>query len=212
MAIGLNVTGDMVVSGTARIAGGITPGLARSSLAQDELKPFTVPMSLWRKNGAYNTPLAAAAEATHLACVAGTHGTNCPTLQTQDCGANGGADTYTARCEIPIPAEYDAGQTVTLRFHAGMQVIADEAATLDVAVYSSDEDSTVSASDLYTGAAQSINSATFADYDFTLTATNLSAGDILDVLITVSVNDTDTATDYVTAKIGAVKLLCDVKG
>lgn len=142
--------------------------------------------------------------------VPGTHGTNAPSLQTDNCAMNDGAVAYYARKEIQMPAEYVAGQSVELRFHAGMlTTAADTTCTLDVAVYKSDEDST-STGDLCADAAQSINSATFADKDFTITASTLSPGDLLDVQITVTPNDGATATE-VKACIGSIQLLCDIR-
>jgi hypothetical protein len=115
-----------------------------------------------------------------LSVVNGTLGTNAPSLQTEDL-RDVGATTRYARFLVPLPSEYVAGETVQLRFPAGMITnAADTTATLDVECYKSDEDNTVSA-DLCETAAQSMNSTTFADLDFTITATNLSPGDMLDV-------------------------------
>jgi len=110
-----------------------------------------------------------------------------------------------------LPAEYVAGQSVSLRFHAGMLTTkADQACTLDIAVYKSDEDST-STGDLASAATgDNMNSVTFADIDFTITPTTLSPGDLLDVQITVSADDNATAT-VVQGCIGSVQLLCDIR-
>lgn len=149
--------------------------------------------------------------ANHLESVGGTHGTNAPSLQTPDCGLNEAATSYYARGEIQLPAEYVAGQSIELRIHAGMlTTVADQSATVDVAVYKSDEDET-STGDLCADAAVSdnMNSLVFADIDFTITPTTLSPGDLLDVLITVAVDD-DSA-NVVKGCIGSVQLLCDVR-
>lgn len=146
----------------------------------------------------------------HLDCAGGTHATNAPSLQTLDFGGNAAAAAYYARGELQLPWEYIAAGSVTIRLHAGMlTTVASEAATVDLLVYKSDEDET-STGDLCATALQSLNSLTFADLDFTITPTTLSPGDLLDVLITVSVDD-DTDLGVMKACIGSVQLLCDVR-
>ena len=142
--------------------------------------------------------------------VPATHGTNAPSLQTPDFKNNHAATSYIARGELQIPWEYIAASTVKIRLHAGMlTTVASEACTVDLTVYKSDEDST-STGDLCATAAQDINSLTFADFDFTITASTLSPGDLLDVLITVSADDDDDSGDM-KACIGSIQLLCDVR-
>ena len=144
--------------------------------------------------------------------VAGTHGTNAPSLQTPDCGGNGAATAYYARGEIQLPWEYEAGETVTLRVVAGMiGAVADQSATVDLAVYKSDEDAT-STGDLCSTAATSdnMNNLTFQEIDFTITPTTLNPGDLLDVLITMTLDDNGDA-DLMRGAIGSMQLLCDVR-
>ena len=145
-----------------------------------------------------------------LQLVEGTLGTNAPSLQTEDLRAAGATNRY-YRCMVPLPANYVDGETVQLRFSAGMiTTAADTTATLDVVCYKSDEDNTVSA-DLCTTDAQSINVASFADKDFTIFSAALSAGDMLDVRIVVAVNDGSTATAVIGC-VAAIKRLCDTQG
>ena len=101
---------------------------------------------------------------------------------------------------------------MTLRVHAGMlTAVADQTATVDVEVYKSDEDAT-STGDLCATAATSdnMNSLVFADIDFTITPTTLSPGDLLDVRLTVTVDDNGDAA-VMKGSIGSVQLLCDVR-
>ena len=110
-----------------------------------------------------------------------------------------------------LPPEYDAAETIQIRAHAGMlTTVADNTATLDFEVYKSDEEAGIGA-DICATAAQSINSLTLADKDFTVTATGLSAGDVLDIRMTTAVNDAATGT-VVKAIVGAVKIMLDIKG
>ena len=148
----------------------------------------------------------------HLDCIGGTHGTDAPSLQTPDFGGNGAAASYYARGEIRIPAEYVAGQSIELRVHAGMlTTAADQSCTVDVEAYKSDEDST-STGDLCADAAISdnMNSLVFADIDFTITASTLSPGDLLDVRLTVTADD-DGDAGVMVGVVGSVQLLCDVR-
>ena len=144
--------------------------------------------------------------------VAGTYATNAPSLQTPDFGGNSAAVSYYARGEIVLPWEYEAGESVTLRLSAGMiTTTADQTATVDIQVYKSDEDAT-STGDLCatTASSDNMNNTVFADVDFTITPTTLNPGDLLDVLITVAVDD-DGDAGVMKGSIGSVQLLCDVR-
>jgi hypothetical protein len=213
MANPTNFPGDIVVAGSARISGSITPKKAKSDvLAIASSQTYTIPMSIWRKHDAYATPLTGSPAADDLGLIGGTFGTNAPSLQTNDFGGNAEAVAYYARGEIQLPAEYVAGQVVKIRVHAGMlETVADQSATVDIEAYKSDEDET-STGDLCTTDAVSdnMNSLVFSDIDFTITPTTLSPGDLLDVRITVTVDD-DGDGGTMKACIGSVQLLCDVR-
>jgi hypothetical protein len=200
--------GDIVCQ-NIRCNGSITPTMTRANiLSQVELAQFTVPWTLWRVHDALATNLPAAAADDDLGLIGGTFGSASPSIQSVDFG--GTSTTAYARAQIPLPAEYEAGQTVTLRFHAGMLVIADASCTLDVVCYETDEEAGIGA-DICATAAQSINSATLADSDFTITPSALTAGDLLDVRIVVAGTDAGDAAPNIIAVIGAVKLLCDIR-
>ncbi len=207
--------GSISVQDDIRLGGNLSPRKARSALlGLEQLAVFTVPMSIWRKAGVgeYDDLLTGSPATDDLGLVSGTFGTNAPSLQTDDFGGNAAAVAYYARGEIPLPAEYVAGQAVELRVHAGMlTTIADQSCTVDVQVYKSDEDST-STGDICADAAVSdnMNSTVFADIDFTITPSTLSPGDLLDVRITVTADDDGDAGAMI-ACIGSVQLLCDVR-
>ena len=189
---------------------GVTPGLARSDLLQYNLQPYTIPWPAWRVWDSQHTNLPGTAATDDLALIGGTLGTNSPVIRAGDLKAAGATTRY-ARAHIVLPAEYVAGQTVVLRFHAGVETtVADNTCTLDVEAYKSDEEGGISA-DLCATAATTINSLTLANKDFTITETTLNPGDTLDVRIAIACNDAATGT-AVTPVIGAAKLLCDTKG
>jgi len=202
----LTVTGATITNdGISSIA-----EIARTKLAQDTLQPFTVPLTQFRVWDALATNLPGTPGTDDLGLDNATFGTGSPHLTSGDLKAAGATSRY-ARVHLPIPIEYDDGQTCNLRIHAGMlTTVADTTATVDVECYRSDEEGGISA-DLCTSAAQSCNSLNFSDLDYTLTPTTFASGDTLDVRITVAVNDAATGT-AVEAVIGAVQLICDVRG
>ncbi|MHB8953564.1 MAG: hypothetical protein ACYC4U_11390 [Pirellulaceae bacterium] len=208
MAIVMRVDGDLRVAGDVLVDGDM-PKMPRARLVQDPNAVFAIPLTEMRVWDAMGTLLPAAGANDDLGLVGGTFGSAAPKLSTGD--AKAATVTRYARFLFPIPAEYESAETLTLRISGGMETtVADDAATVDVQAYKSDRDGTIG-SDLCTSAAQSINDLTFANNDFTITPTGLSAGDILDIRITVAVVDAATLT-AVTAVIGAVEMLCDIKG
>ena len=205
MSTGLTVNGDAVVSGSLRLGGGISPLKTAAELLAVEEKTWTVPWTLWRIWDALTTNLPAVAATDDLALVAGTLGTNAPSIQSVDFGATN--TTAYARAQLPIPADYVAGQSLKIRFHAGMTVVADTTCTLDMVAYKSDEDGTCSADLASAAGDNNIKSTSFGDVDFTITASTLNPGDMLDVRISIVGVDGITATDHVTAIIGAIQMV-----
>lgn len=210
MANPVQIPGDLIVPGNLRLTGGITPTKARSQfISVSDLQHFFIPWTWWRTWDSFHTNLPGTAADDDLALIGGTFGTDPPCIQGQDFG--GTSATGYARCVIPLPWEYVAGADVNLRFHAGMlTTIADDSCTLDVVCYKSDEELDLSA-DLCATSVQSINSTSFADIDFTITATTFNPGDQLDVQITIAGTDAGDAGAGITGTIGAAWLLCDVR-
>ena len=204
------VVGDMDITGNLRLGGSFTNGISRSDLGQDDLAVFPVNLVDFRTHDALQTNLPGTASSNDLALDGGTFGTSQPTLRTQDLKAAGATSDY-ARALIRLPAEYQAGQTVTIRVSGGMiTTVSDTTAVVDIEAYRVGKDNSLG-SDLCATAAQSINSLTFADKDFTITPTTLGPGDVLDVRLTITVNDGATA-GAVIGCVGGVDLLCDIKG
>lgn len=208
MALATRIEGDLRVAGDLSVDGTV-PKLDRSRLVQDPESIFAVPLTEMRVHDAMQTVLPGTSSADDLALSGGTLGTNSPKLTTGDVKAS--TVTRYARFQCPVPAEYDAAETLKLRISAGMETtVSDTSATVDVQAYKSDRETGVG-SDICSTAAQSINSLTFANKDFTIDPTGLTAGDMLDIRIAVAVTDSATATAVI-ASIGAVELLADIKG
>lgn len=160
--------------------------------------------------GVVTVLLAPAPSADDLLLDGGTFGSASPVARSIDVKTLG-ALTFYARFTMELPAEFDDANTVKLRLHCGMlTTIADNGCTIDVAAYKSAGDATIGA-DLCETAAQSMNSVTFADKDFTITGTGLVAGDTLDVRVAIAVNDAATGT-AVMAAIGKIQRLVDTRG
>lgn len=202
--------GDLNVSnGQIRHKNDFSPPIARAQLAQRTLAKFVIPLTAWRIWDSLITTLPAAGSNDDLGLVQGTFGTGSPSLQTGDVKALGAVTRY-ARALIPIPPDYEAGQTLQLRCHAGMLTNdADNSATLDVQAYKSDGEAGIG-SDLVTTAATSINDVAYADVDFTIDGTGLSPGDWLDVRIAIATNDAATGSAVIGC-IGEVALLADLR-
>lgn len=212
MATGLVVTGDAIISGNIRLGGTLSPAVAKASiLALAELQPFPIPLTDFRVWDALQTPLPGTPATDDLGLVGGTFGTATPSLRSEDLKTLG-ATSKRARVLVQLPWDYQAGQSITLRFKSGMiTTVADTTATLDCEVYKqqADPDDAIG-SDLVSTAATTMNSTTFADIDFVVSPSGLSPGDVLDIRVTCAVSDAAGATAVI-AGISSVKLLCDVR-
>ncbi len=212
MATVQNITGDVSISGSLRLGGTLSPALAKANiLALAELQPFPIPLTDFRVWDAMQTVLPGTPATDDLGLVGGTFGTATPSIRTEDLKA-AGATNKRARVLVQLPWEYVAGQSVTLRFKAGMiTTAADTTATLDVEAYKLQEDpDDAIGSDLVSTAATTMNSLMFANMDFVVTPTGLSPGDILDVRITMAISDGASATAVI-GGLTSAKLLADVR-
>lgn len=144
-----------------------------------------------------------------LGVTIGTWGTSAPTVRTSDLKAAGSTTRY-SRHQFVLPPEYVAGESVVLRINAGMvTTVSDTSCTVDAVVY---ENSGASISaDLCATNAQSMNSLTAANKDFTITATGLAPGDVLDIRVAVACNDGATGTAVIAA-VNSVSLVLSVRG
>jgi len=139
-----------------------------------------------------------------------TFGTNVPVIDSGDL-ASAGATTRYARFQISLPAEYEDGETVQVRVRTKFSTVADTSGTVDIEAYLVGEAGAVSGSDLCATAATNNNSATAANYDFSITSTSLVAGDKLDCRLALAINDGATGSGVV-CYVESVKLLCDIRG
>jgi hypothetical protein len=186
----------------------IIGSVARVGLTQEDLAPYPIPVGQLRVWDAPSTPAVAATGANDdLAVVYNTFLTAGPTVETGDL-KNAGATTRKVGFEFVLPPEYVAGETITLRINAGMKTtVASVSASVDAQVARRAAPTT----DICATNAASINSLTAANKDFTITPTDCVPGDILDVVISVAVNDSGTQTAVI-GQINNIEMLLDIKG
>ena len=198
--------GDIVA--VVRYNTAITGSVTRANITQDELQPYNVPLTAM-KTHATLVALGAAAgtPAGDLGLTPGTFGSATPILIGEAASGNSKSD---ACCfQFALPVEYQAGESIKVRVKARVTTLATVSETIDCEVYVGDGAAGVSA-DICATNAQTVT-ATFVNYDFTITPTNRAAGDLLDIRLTAAVNDTGGTTGAI-AQIGAVQILLDVQG
>lgn len=209
MATVQRITGDVQVTGSISATGGIT-GQNRSGLDEDAAEVYELPIQDFRVWDAFQTAIATAGT-DDLGITAGAFGTGTPYITTGDVKALGTTTRY-ARTLFTLPPEYVSGADVSFRAAAGMlTTVAGTSAVIDFEAYKSDRDSTIGGSDLVTTVATTINSLTFGEKTFTVNASGLNAGDVLDIRVTITVVDAGTGTAVIGA-IAHAEVLLDIKG
>jgi hypothetical protein len=183
--------------------------IAFTKIAQRVLAESVIPLTQARVWDAVQTNLSHTPASDDLGLVSGTWGTNPVRITAGDVKALG-STTRRLYLAIPIPSNYEDGQTIQLRIRAKMETtVADNSCTIDAEAYVGADGSL--GSDLVTTPAASMNSLSAANYDFTINATGVDPGDLLEVRLSIASNDAATAT-AVTPAIYSVSLLCDTRG
>lgn len=199
--------GDIVEVAPATNMAALT--VARSALTQDDLEPYTVPLNELRTWDDFDAFLPESAGTDDLGFIEGTFGTSASTIESVDFG--GTSTTAYGRFLFTLPPEYVDGQTITLRVRCGMlTTVSDTTATIDAACYVNDGDGSVG-SDICATAAQSCNSLTLANKDFTITPTSRAPGDVLDIRLAFAGTDSGDA-GVMKGTITNVQMLLDIKG
>lgn len=201
-------TGDGDVVRVLSYSASLTGDVPRAQLTQDDLQPYPILNESWYLfDSTIHAPLGATAlSADDLIYTLGTLGTSEPKLTATDFG--GTSATQKARIRLALPPEYVAGQTITLRVN-GLTgtTLADTSSTVDFNVYRAAAPTV----DICATAAQSINSLTAVDVNFTITPTDCVPGDVLDILLTYAGVDAGNL-GVIAPAINSVTLLLDIKG
>lgn len=178
--------------------------VARSEQAQKTSEVFGFELA-WLRNGTGGGVLTGAAdaptEADHGLTIAPATGI----ALMFGAAANAGVEAETSSITWHLPPNYVAAGSVVVRVHARCDSADATTATLDVVMFEGNKNGGAGA-DLVTTAAQSIDTATWASYDFTVTATGLVAGDLLGGGIATSVDD-PAGGGTPRAEIGAIEIL-----
>lgn len=184
---------------TQMTTGGIVPG---GTTAVSNAIPLAG-LRVWDAF-ATNLPGTALADDLGLVTLATTVGTDWDVaLQTADMDNNDAVVSYYAAFLYVLPPTYVSGGAVTITANAGMiTTVADVSCTLDFEVFESGLTRNP-ATDLCATAAQSMNSLTAANLSFTVTPTNLVAGDTLLIRMTVAGRD-NTATGVTIGRVNRV--------
>lgn len=207
-----------VFNGQIQLPDGQAPGTFLSAnaaidptqLAQRVLQGFPIALTSARVWDAMTTNIAAAAGTDDLGLVTGTPGTHAPKITTGDVKALGTTSRKLA-FELPVPANYEDGQTINLVVRTAMETtVADVSATVDVEARKPNGAGLVG-SDLITTTATTMNSLTPSDKTFVIDGSALLKGEKLICVVTVAVNDAATATAVIGA-IYAIDLKCDTRG
>lgn len=143
----------------------------------------------WGVHDAPGSSLPAVSGNDDLGILDNTYGTNAPVLNNTE--ATPSSSTRYARKQVVVPADYKAGTNLTLDLVVTEQVAA-TTATLDVECYrqaSPAADICATAAIDVTGNSATVNS-------FTLTGTNVVAGDVLDIRVAVTLDDSSATPDY----------------
>jgi hypothetical protein len=183
----------------------IDPG----KMGQRVLADHRIPLTSFRVWDAVQTNPPATASSDDLGLVTGTWGTNPVRITAGDCKALGATTRY-IYFSVPVPPNYDDGETIKIKIRAKMETtVADTSCTIDLVGYVGTDASL--SSDLVTTSAQSMNSLTAASYEFTINGASVDPGDLLECRLAIACNDAATAT-AVTPAVYEVSLLCDTRG
>jgi hypothetical protein len=181
----------------------------RAKLAAEQRKE-NIPLELLRVHDAFQTSLPTTAASDDLGLIIGTFGTDAIVVQTSD--SKNTSVTQRARFNYRLPVEYADGQPVSVVAWSGMKTtVANGTATVDFEVYKKNDSTGLVGSDLVSTAATTINSLTAADKAFVIDPTGLTAGDELDIRVTIAITDSATGTAVI-GRIMKLYMLPTVRG
>jgi hypothetical protein len=204
---GVMVIGDTTAAGiTCTNGSGCT--VARSVLTEDVLQTYGIPASRILSNA--GAALTAAETAGTFDITVGTN-----TIVVNGEVTDNETEVSVAYFQFVLPPEYVAAGDVVIRLPAALIKTAaptNNGSTLDLEVYEQSDAGAVGADICASAAATFAALDTWYTKDFTITATNLVAGDVLNVKITSSVIDSEAGGGTIILNLAPPKVLLDVKG
>ena len=186
-----------------------TQGQARSSLEEESLIRYPIPLMLCRNND--GTVIDATGGDTKFSI--GIMGWGGSTLVLKGEQSQNETELTTLVSEFRVPAEYIASANVKLIVHA----LYDDSGggttptcTIDAEVYELLDSGSAAGPDLCASAAVALTTS-FADKSFTITDAGLTAGDKLLILVQTSVQEAGNS-GWLQSIIGSMELQLDIKG
>lgn len=181
----------------------IDGGLARTNIVQDDAGTYTIPLgSVLAADGAALGASDTQGSGDHF--ISYSSGV----LKLMGNSPASTTETDTSIVEFSLPPEYVDGETVTVRIN-GEYTSDGDSKTLDVVAYESTATNATVGSDICDTSVKTLTG-TDAAYDFTITPTDLKAGDILVFEVTTVFQDSDGSVGE--AEINSIQVLLDVKG
>lgn len=191
---------EIVSGATWTVADGTIP---RADLTEDALAKFDVPLSQFTSavGGTYNG-------------VNLEGGTGSPLIRTAEVDSN--TLTETSSFTFRLPENYVAAGDVLFSVSAkytesGAAAVAGAATDVDVLAFEVDQAAGTVGADICATAAI-VTTASYAIKLFTITATDLVAGDLLKVTVTTRTQDTDAGAETISTSLLAPHFQIDVKG
>jgi hypothetical protein len=182
--------------------------IARSELVEDALQPYGITIEQIRSNAGASLTAAETAGTFDI-----TVGTN--TIVANGEVTDNETEVSVAYFQFVLPPEYVAGGDVVIRMPAALIKTGsptNNGSTLDIEVFEQSDAGAVGADICATAAVTFAALDTWYNKDFTITATDLVAGDVLNVKITSSVVDSEAGAGTIILNLAPPKVLLDVKG
>jgi hypothetical protein len=180
--------------------------VARTQLTEETSAPYGVKLDGLKTAGTFVALGTAGTPSGAMGFTPGTFGSATPLVVGES--ASGASKTDYSRFEFVLPNEYVAGGALSIQLTAEVTALPHVGATLAAAAYLASDGGV--GSNLVTTSAQTLT-ASFANYNFTVTPTGLAGGDVLDIQLTGVCNDTGGTTGAV-IEISAVTMLLSVQG
>ncbi len=185
-----------------------TGSVARAGLVEDALQIYGIPVP--RLQQTTGIPLAASETAGNFNVAVAAN-----VITAQGEVTDNETEVSVCQFQFVLPPEYVAGGDVKVRLPVAIVktgAAVDNGSTIDVSAYKQSDAGAVG-SDICATAAQTFAAVdTWYNKDFTITATGLVAGDVLNIVVTASIIDNEAGGGTLRLNMAPPKVLLDVKG
>ena len=182
--------------------------LARTRLAEDVLQPYGIPISALQQTTGVGLAAAETAGNFNVSVAANV-------ISAQAEITDNETEVSVVQFQFTLPPEYVAAGDVKVRLPVNIVktgAAVNNGSTIDVSAYEQSDAGAVGA-DICETAAQTFAAVdTWYNKDFVITAAGLLAGDVLNVVVTSSVVDSEAGAGTLRLNMAVPKMLADVKG